>query len=81
MRAAAPSNGLHLDVVTLPAGTDGLKAIDADLAGRANLSAVYVFSHGGEAQLTLGGNEINAAALDARAAEFASWRQALRAGR
>ncbi len=49
--ASTKSASLSLDVVLINPGADGLKQIGADLAGRKDLSAVYIFSHGSEADL------------------------------
>lgn len=68
------------EVVRLSADRDGLAQIAEALAGREGVAAVHIVSHGAPGALTLGSSTVDAAALDAHAAELATIRDALADG-
>ncbi|MEP7302518.1 MAG: DUF4347 domain-containing protein, partial [Caldimonas sp.] len=72
--AAAP------DVVVLDSGQSGLRQITDALAGRTDLAAVYIFSHGFGGNLSIGSTRLDVAGLVSHADELASWSRSLQPG-
>ena len=75
--AARTASGAQLEIVIIDSGRDGLEQIDEALAGREDITALHIVSHGDDGRLQLGDGVLDAAALDARAADLAGWRGAL----
>lgn len=75
-------DGRDIEVLVLNPGTDAMTQISAALAGRNDLSAIHILSHGASGQLQLqpGADTIDAAVLAARAGEVGRWGDALRPG-
>ncbi len=69
--------GRRIEVVTIDAGADGLALISRTLAGRSDIGAVHVLSHGSDGHLQLGRTALDAHTLMQRAGEIAGWSQAL----
>ena len=69
--------GRRIEVVTLDASADGLALISQTLAGRSDIGAVHVLSHGSDGHLQLGRTALDAHTLMQRAGEIAGWSQAL----
>ena len=74
------SAGRPLEIVTLDSDEDGLLAITRTLAGRQDIAAVHVLTHGADGQLQLGSTRLDAQALMLRAGEVAAWGSALAPG-
>ena len=53
-----------IEVVMLQAGSDGLGQIDAALAGRSDLDALHIYSHGSAGLITLGSIRLSSANLE-----------------
>ena len=77
---AQRSAGRLLEIVTLDGDEDGLLTITRTLAGRQDIAAVHVLTHGADGQLQLGGTRLDAQALMQRAGEVAAWGSALAPG-
>ncbi|MEO8297523.1 MAG: autotransporter-associated beta strand repeat-containing protein, partial [Burkholderiales bacterium] len=60
------------EVVLLDPAQDGLAQIDAALAGRHDLDAIHIISHGFEGGIVLGGQRLDAAALNNQAERLAA---------
>src|SRR6185436_2942188 len=75
--AERAASGTQLEVVVIDSGRDGLEQIDEALAGREDIAALHIVSHGDDGRLQLGDGVFDAAALDARAADLTGWRAAL----
>ncbi len=67
----------HFEVVTLDSHSDGVEQISHALAGRTDVAAVHVVSHGAAGQVQLGNTILNSENLDGYAGELASWQAAL----
>ncbi|MBD3873691.1 DUF4347 domain-containing protein [Pseudomonas kunmingensis] len=61
-----------IPVILLPAGSDGVAALAAGLAGYGELSALHLVSHGGSGYLQLGDTRFDAAALATHGDELAA---------
>ena len=68
-----PGLAAGVELVALQPDTDGIAQIGAALAGRSEVSAIYIVSHGGAGNVTLGSTELDNATLAAHAADIASW--------
>lgn len=68
-----------IDVVMIEAGEDGLAKITGALQQRHDLDAVHIISHGDAGSLKLGSTTLDAASLNARLGDIASWGKALTA--
>jgi glucose/arabinose dehydrogenase len=66
-----------VDVVLIDSATPALEQIDQVLRGRSGIRALHIVSHGQAGQLQLGGQTLDAAALQSEAARIGSWRSAL----
>src|SRR5436190_3472693 len=77
--AAQTARGSRLEVIVVHSRLDGLAQIDAALAGREDIAALHIVSHGDDGRLLLGNGVLDAAALEARAGELSAWRGALTA--
>ncbi|MFZ2651434.1 MAG: DUF4347 domain-containing protein, partial [Burkholderiaceae bacterium] len=69
--------GRRIEVVRIESGEDGITRMGEVLAGRTDISAVHVLSHGSDGALQLGSTQLDAATLLARAGELAQWSSAL----
>ena len=69
--------GRPIEVVLIGAGDDGITLITQTLAGRSDLSAVHVLSHGSDGVLNFGRVALDANTVLARAGEIAGWSVAL----
>ncbi len=67
-------------VVALEAGTDPLSTISEALAGMRNVCAVHILTHGKAGALTIGGTEIDSAALTRDAGALGQWSKSLTKG-
>ena len=67
------------EIVGLVTGTDGLDQIARYLAGRSDVAAVHIISHGVEAEFILGGMKVDQAALATHAADLAVIKSAMTA--
>ncbi|MEQ9330901.1 DUF4347 domain-containing protein [Thalassobaculum sp.] len=79
--ASVLQDGLHPDfeAVRLPEQGDPIAAIALHMAGRRDVSALHILSHGAPGELALSGQRVDAAALAARPALTAAIRDALAA--
>jgi len=64
-------------VILLDPARDGVTQITQTLAGRRNIDAVHIISHGGSASLNLGAAVLNTNTLDNYATQFQVWSDAL----
>jgi hypothetical protein len=71
--------GRRIEVVTIDSSADGLALMSQTLAGRSDIGAVHVLSHGSDGHLQLGRTVLDAQTLMQRAAEIAGWSEALTA--
>ncbi|MGI9538596.1 MAG: DUF4347 domain-containing protein, partial [Miltoncostaeaceae bacterium] len=74
---ASAAAGEGLEVLLLDAGRDGITQITELLAGRDDLDAVHIVSHGSEGAVQLGSGWLDADALEAQAGALATWGDAL----
>ncbi len=65
------------EVIILDSGRDGIQQISAALAGRENLQAVHILSHGADGAMNLGGVWLRSSNLDHYATAIAEWGTAL----
>ncbi|MEI9924494.1 MAG: DUF4347 domain-containing protein [Bradyrhizobium sp.] len=70
----------NTDIVVLDSTKSEIQQITDALAGRHDISAIHIFSHGFEANLDLGATRLDAAGLDVYASQLSSWSTALRPG-
>lgn len=75
----AADAGPGLEVVLLDARQDGLRQMAEALAGRHDVPAVHLISHGASGALDLGALQLDRTSLVQRGADFARIRSALRA--
>ena len=75
-------DGRDIEVLVLDPEADAMSQISAALAGRSDLSAIHILSHGasGQLQLQTGADTVDIAVLAARAGEVGRWGDALRPG-
>ncbi|KQP44266.1 DUF4347 domain-containing protein [Pseudorhodoferax sp. Leaf274] len=71
--ATQAAEGRHLAVVRVGAEEDGVAAIAAALAGRSDVAALHIVSHGGAGEVQLGRGALDNEALLARAPDIAGW--------
>ena len=69
--------GRSIEIVRIAADEDGVARITATLAGRNDISAVHVLSHGADGSVQIGSTRLDAATLAGRGAEIAGWGRAL----
>jgi fimbrial isopeptide formation D2 family protein/uncharacterized repeat protein (TIGR01451 family) len=69
--------GRDIEVVLLDAQVDGVQQVSAILAGRQDLDALHLVTHGDDAAIRLGGTWLNAGNIDAYAGQVAAWGDAL----
>ncbi len=69
-----------IDVVVLDANRDGIDQITEALAGRQDVDAVHVLSHGTEGAIKLGGTWLHDGNLGGYAGQIAQWHHALSDG-
>jgi hypothetical protein len=69
--------GRRIEVVAIEAGEDGLALMSQTLAGRSDIGAVHVLSHGSDGHLQLGRTALDAHTLMQRAGEIAGWSRAM----
>ncbi|MET0961261.1 MAG: Ig-like domain-containing protein, partial [Noviherbaspirillum sp.] len=70
-------DGRDIEVLQLDPAADSIGQISAALAGRHDLAAIHILSHGDSGALQLGADTIDAGALAARAGEVGRWGDAL----
>ena len=75
--AARTDSGTRLEVVVIDSRRDGLTQVDAALAGRENIAALHIVSHGDDGVLLLGDRPLDSAAIASRATELTAWQRAL----
>ncbi|MDO8262782.1 MAG: DUF4347 domain-containing protein, partial [Gallionella sp.] len=75
--AGLDTKGRNIEIVILDANKDGIEQISAALAGRTDLSAVHIVSHGSDGHLQLGSTTLASSQLNARSAEISRWGDAL----
>ncbi|MDB5772902.1 MAG: tandem-95 repeat protein, partial [Burkholderia sp.] len=73
------SDDREIEVLVLDPSRDSIDQISAALAGRHDLAAIHILSHGASGQLQLGATTLDSAQLTARADEISRWGQALQA--
>ncbi|WP_326540719.1 cadherin domain-containing protein, partial [Pseudorhodoferax sp.] len=78
--AAQAAEGRRIEVVRVGADEDGVAAVTAALAGRDDVAALHIVSHGGAGEVLLGREAIGNDTLLARAADIAGWSAHLDAG-
>ena len=78
--AAQAAEGRSIEVVRVGAGEDGVAAITAALAGRSDVAALHIVSHGGTGAVQLGQDALDNDTLLARAADIAGWGSHLASG-
>ncbi|MGC3985226.1 MAG: DUF4347 domain-containing protein [Pseudorhodoferax sp.] len=78
--AAQAAEGRSIEVVRVGAGEDGVAAITAALAGRSDVAALHIVSHGGTGAVQLGQGALDHDTLLARAADIAGWGSHLASG-
>lgn len=66
-----------LDVTWLDAQRDGIAQISNALAGRTDIGAIHLITHGADGQLALGSTTLDSATLAAHANAIAAWGNAL----
>lgn len=66
-----------LDVIWLDAQRDGIAQISNALAGRTDIGAIHLITHGADGQLALGSTTLDSATLAAHANAIAAWGNAL----
>ncbi|MDB5905880.1 MAG: repeat-containing protein, partial [Betaproteobacteria bacterium] len=66
-----------IDVLVVERGSDGLKQIGDALAGRTDVDALHIISHGSAGAIYLGRDTLDAAALAANPDDVATWARAL----
>ncbi|WP_189688244.1 cadherin domain-containing protein, partial [Pseudorhodoferax aquiterrae] len=71
--AAQAAEGRSIEVVRVGADEDGVAAITAALAGRSDVAALHIVSHGGSGAVQLGQEALDNDTLLARAADIAGW--------
>ncbi|CAN5214216.1 hypothetical protein BH11PSE10_BH11PSE10_14400 [soil metagenome] len=69
--------GRPLEIVSIPAGSDGLALISDTLAGRHDIDAVHILAHGSDARLQLGSSVLDSQTLLQQAGTLAGWADAL----
>jgi len=70
----------NVELLFLDANRDGIRQISDALAGKTDLEAIHLLSHGSEGSLTLGNTRLDASTLSSRGDELASWGLALEEG-
>ena len=68
-----------VEVVVLDASRDGVAQISETLAGRHDIDAIYLVSHGASGELHLAASDLTSATLQSRSAELNSWQLSLSA--
>ncbi|RCW63875.1 DUF4347 domain-containing protein, partial [Pseudorhodoferax soli] len=71
--AAQAAEGRSIEVVRVGADEDGVAAITAALAGRSDVAALHIVSHGGSGAVQLGQDALDNDTLLARAGDIAGW--------
>src|SRR5882757_1168465 len=66
-----------VQVIVIQADEDGLAVIDRTLAGRTDITAVHVVTHGSDGTFTLGSTVVDADTLAARESEVSAWSSSL----
>ena len=77
--AAQAEAGRDIEVIILRSDEDGLSRITDVLAGRTDVAAIHLISHGDQGQVRLGSTMLDAQALLQRAGDVAQWGSALAA--
>ncbi len=75
----AQGGGRDIDVVLLDAGKDGVAQITKTLAGREDVSAVHIVSHGADGSVQLGNSSLNFDSLLKNGSKIKGWGAALTA--
>ncbi|WP_228527064.1 cadherin-like domain-containing protein, partial [Noviherbaspirillum soli] len=73
-------DGRDIEVLVLDPNRDSIAQISQALAGRQDLSAIHILSHGAQGELALGATRLDSAELAARAGEIGLWGDALKPG-
>jgi len=63
----------QMEVVFVDPTRDGIEQISEALAGRTNIDAIHIVSHGSEGQVQLGNSVLNNASLAGYSGEIAGW--------
>ena len=77
--AAQVEAGRDIEVIVLRSDEDGLSRITDVLAGRSDVAAIHLISHGSDGQVRLGSTMLDAQTLLQRAGDVAQWGSALTA--
>ncbi|HJQ63960.1 MAG TPA: DUF4347 domain-containing protein, partial [Burkholderiales bacterium] len=70
-------DGRRIEVLILDPNLDGIDQISAALAGRQDIDALHIVSHGSSGEIRLGSTLLDSAALSARGNELSGWGSAL----
>ncbi len=68
-----------IEIILIDASRDGIAQINEALADQKDVAAIHIVSHGRPGLLQLGNTTLDSSALEARATELQSWREALSA--
>jgi hypothetical protein len=79
IKSGQGANG-NTDIVVLDSTKSEIQQITDSLAGRTDIAALYIFSHGFEANLDLGADRLDTGGLDAHANQLQSWGASLKPG-
>ncbi len=74
---ANPDPGRHIDVVVIDSTRDGVEQISEALAGRHDIDAVHLISHGTDGAIMLGNSVLSGQNLAAYEVQIAAWGDAL----
>ena len=74
---AQSTAGRQIEVVVLDAARDGIEQITEHLAGRSDIDAVHLVSHGSEGGVQLGSTWLGSGNLDAYSDSIAAWSDTL----
>ncbi|MFK7770419.1 MAG: DUF4347 domain-containing protein, partial [Mariniblastus sp.] len=73
-------SGVDFDVVRLDESSDGIQKITGLLDGGRKYDAIHVIGHGSDANIQLGGTELNSDNIDAYRQQLSSWTSGLALG-
>lgn len=68
----------ELEIFTIDADENGIERLTEILAGRQDLDALHIISHGQDGSFRLGNEQVNSQSLTANAGQIAGWGDALR---
>ncbi|WP_461175385.1 DUF4347 domain-containing protein, partial [Uliginosibacterium flavum] len=65
------------EVISISSERDGISQISEALAGRSNVSAIHLITHGSAGELKIGNSTLNASTVAGYSTQLESWRKAL----